>query len=227
LPVHVLIESPAAVQWAFDIAAHPRVQSMSFGLMDFVSAHGGAIPAEGMGIQGQFTHPLVLRAKRDVIVVEHRLGWIMANAGIDMSNVEQDGERVLLLPEDPDATCRLLRERLADLADANDRAAAQTSLNATLRHWRDGQPIEARRWIQQQLDELAPLAAELALTPWLEPLHAVLERGNQATRWLQRHRSGESISAILSTEIEAMAEQELAILGSASKHTDSLSGPLG
>jgi coenzyme F420-0:L-glutamate ligase / coenzyme F420-1:gamma-L-glutamate ligase len=58
----------------------------------------------------------VLRAKRDVIVVEHRLGWIMANAGIDMSNVEQDGERVLLLPEDPDATCRLLRERLADLA---------------------------------------------------------------------------------------------------------------
>ena len=60
LPLHVLIESPAAVHRAFDIAAHPRVQSLSFGLMDFVSAHGGAIPADGMGIQGQFTHPLVL-----------------------------------------------------------------------------------------------------------------------------------------------------------------------
>jgi len=45
LPLHVLIESPAAVHRAFDIAAHPRVQSISFGLMDFVSAHGGAIPA--------------------------------------------------------------------------------------------------------------------------------------------------------------------------------------
>jgi citrate lyase beta subunit len=41
LPLHVLIESPAAVHRAFDIAAHPRVQSISFGLMDFVSAHGG------------------------------------------------------------------------------------------------------------------------------------------------------------------------------------------
>ena len=48
LALHVLIESPAAVHRAFDIAAHPRVQSMSFGLMDFVSAHGGAIPQEGM-----------------------------------------------------------------------------------------------------------------------------------------------------------------------------------
>jgi len=37
LPLHVLIESPAAVHRAFDIAAHSRVQSLSFGLMDFVS----------------------------------------------------------------------------------------------------------------------------------------------------------------------------------------------
>ncbi len=58
----------------------------------------------------------VLRAKRDVIVVEHRCGWIMANAGIDMSNVEQDGERVLLLPRDPDASCRALCAQLSDLA---------------------------------------------------------------------------------------------------------------
>ncbi len=39
LPLHVLIESPLAVRNAFEIAAHPRVQSLSFGLMDFVSAH--------------------------------------------------------------------------------------------------------------------------------------------------------------------------------------------
>jgi len=70
LPLHALIESPLAVRHAsFDIAAHPRVQSLSFGLMDFVSAHGGAIPATAMGLghsggaaraPSQFPHPLVL-----------------------------------------------------------------------------------------------------------------------------------------------------------------------
>jgi citrate lyase subunit beta/citryl-CoA lyase len=76
LPVHVLIESPAAVHCVFDIAAHPRVQSISFGLMDFVSTHGGAIPAEGMGIQGQFTHPLVLRAKLEIASACHAHGKV-------------------------------------------------------------------------------------------------------------------------------------------------------
>ncbi len=74
LPLHVLIESPLAVHRAFDIAAHPRVQSISFGLMDFVSAHGGAIPAEGMGIEGQFSHPLVLRAKLAIASACHAHG---------------------------------------------------------------------------------------------------------------------------------------------------------
>lgn len=56
----------------------------------------------------------VLRARRDVIVVEHRLGFVMANAGIDFSNVEGNAEesRALLLPRDPDAECRKLREAL-------------------------------------------------------------------------------------------------------------------
>ena len=76
LPLHVLIESPAAVHRAFDIAAHPRVQSLSFGLMDFVSAHGGAIPAEGMGLAGQFAHPLVLRAKMEIASACHAFGKV-------------------------------------------------------------------------------------------------------------------------------------------------------
>src|SRR6185312_1244411 len=71
LPLQVLKESPAAVQRAFDIAAHPRVQSLSFGLTDFVSSHGGAIPADGMGVRGQFTHPLVVRAKLEIASACH------------------------------------------------------------------------------------------------------------------------------------------------------------
>jgi len=76
LPVHALIESPGAVHRAFDIASHPRVQSLSFGLMDFVSAHGGAIPAEAMGIEGQFTHPLVVRAKLEIAAACHANGKV-------------------------------------------------------------------------------------------------------------------------------------------------------
>ncbi len=74
LPLHVLVESPAAVHRAFDIAAHPRVQSISFGLMDFVSSHGGAIPAHGMSGSGQFTHPLVVRAKLEIASACHAHG---------------------------------------------------------------------------------------------------------------------------------------------------------
>lgn len=76
LPLHALIESPGAVHRAFDIAAHPRIQSLSFGLMDFVSAHGGAIPASGMTSQGQFEHPLVVRAKLEIAAACHANGKV-------------------------------------------------------------------------------------------------------------------------------------------------------
>lgn len=57
----------------------------------------------------------VVRARPNLIIVEHRRGWVMANAGVDHSNVApQDGaERVLLLPLDPDASAETLRARLA------------------------------------------------------------------------------------------------------------------
>lgn len=57
----------------------------------------------------------VLRAKKNVIVVQHRLGLVMANAGIDRSNVEQGtdgGETLLLLPLDPDGSAARLRAGL-------------------------------------------------------------------------------------------------------------------
>jgi citrate lyase subunit beta/citryl-CoA lyase len=84
LPLHVLIESPAAVHKAFEIAAHPRVESVSFGLMDFVSAHGGAIPHTAMGLRDaadahtldQFHHPLVVRAKLDIASACHASGKV-------------------------------------------------------------------------------------------------------------------------------------------------------
>jgi citrate lyase subunit beta/citryl-CoA lyase len=86
LALHVLIESPAAVHRAFDIAAQPRVQSLSFGLMDFVSAHGGAIPAHGMSGQGQFTHPLVVRAKLEIASACHAHGKVPSHCVVTEFN---------------------------------------------------------------------------------------------------------------------------------------------
>ncbi len=74
LPVHVLIETHGALREVQQIAAHPRIESLSFGLMDFVSAHRGAIPGSAMGVQGQFSHPLVLRAKLEIAAAAHAFG---------------------------------------------------------------------------------------------------------------------------------------------------------
>ena len=86
LPLHVLIESPLAVHNAFEIAAHPRVQSLSFGLMDFVSAHAGAIPADGMGAAGQFSHPLVVRAKLAIASAAHAYGKVPSHCVVTEFN---------------------------------------------------------------------------------------------------------------------------------------------
>lgn len=56
----------------------------------------------------------IVRHRPNLLIAEHRRGWVMANAGIDHSNVAPagEGESVLLLPLDPDASARALRERL-------------------------------------------------------------------------------------------------------------------
>jgi coenzyme F420-0:L-glutamate ligase / coenzyme F420-1:gamma-L-glutamate ligase len=57
----------------------------------------------------------VVRHRPGVLIVEHRLGFVMANAGVDHSNVDPQmgAEPVLLLPRDPDASAAALRDRLA------------------------------------------------------------------------------------------------------------------
>src|SRR5688572_1526806 len=56
----------------------------------------------------------VIRAAPNVLIVAHRLGFIMANAGIDQSNIEHanGAERVLLLPKSPDAAAAALKAAL-------------------------------------------------------------------------------------------------------------------
>ena len=79
IPLHALVETHGALRQVFDIAAHPRIESLSFGLMDFVSAHRGAIPQAAMGGApgvGQFDHPLVVRAKLEISAACHAAGKV-------------------------------------------------------------------------------------------------------------------------------------------------------
>ena len=77
----------------------------------------------------------VIRAERDVLIVETTGGWICANAGIDASNVPGQ-ETVTLLPEDPDASARRIRKEVAATAGVRPAVVVSDSFG---RPWRLGQ----------------------------------------------------------------------------------------
>lgn len=87
LPVHILIETHGALADVFAIAALPQVQSLSFGIMDFVSSHYGAIPSDAMHSPAQFSHPLVVRAKLEIAAACHAHGKVPShNVTTDIKN---------------------------------------------------------------------------------------------------------------------------------------------
>jgi predicted glutamate--cysteine ligase len=109
---------------------------------------------------------------------------------------------------DPLRASALDAEQLAELADANDRSAARSSLEARLHHWRTGEPVIARDWIAAELEAMAPLAAELGLQGVLAPVQQVLSQGNQAMQWLAAHAAGRSVAMLVADGAAAMAALE-------------------
>jgi len=77
----------------------------------------------------------VVRCAPQVLIVRHRLGLVMANAGVDQSNVPGSEHRVLLLPEDPEESALRLREALRALLGA---APAVVITDTFGRPWRRG-----------------------------------------------------------------------------------------
>ena len=79
----------------------------------------------------------IVRYRSSVIVAENRQGVVLANAGIDHSNVEEDGgkEQVLLLPLDPDASAANIRKQLQRKTNRNLAVIINDSLG---RAWRNG-----------------------------------------------------------------------------------------
>lgn len=78
----------------------------------------------------------VIRVRPGVIIVEHRLGYVHANAGIDRSNIANSAQdpRVLLLPQDPDASARALRAELALLTGVTPQVIINDSAGRAWRH---------------------------------------------------------------------------------------------
>jgi coenzyme F420-0:L-glutamate ligase/coenzyme F420-1:gamma-L-glutamate ligase len=79
----------------------------------------------------------VLRYRPGAVIVEHQLGYVHANAGIDRSNITSDESdpRVLLLPEDPDASARRIRDGMQERCGVD---VAVIINDSTGRAWRRG-----------------------------------------------------------------------------------------
>jgi coenzyme F420-0:L-glutamate ligase/coenzyme F420-1:gamma-L-glutamate ligase len=81
----------------------------------------------------------VIRTRTGTIIVEHRLGFICANAGIDHSNVAGNGndheEWVLLLPEDPEASAQVIRNKLQMISGTQ---LGVMIIDSHGRAWREG-----------------------------------------------------------------------------------------
>ncbi len=79
----------------------------------------------------------VVRYQKNVLIVAHRIGIVMANAGIDHSNIDNSngGEKVLLLPKDPDASAAKLRQDLLQISGAE---VAVIINDSSGRPWRNG-----------------------------------------------------------------------------------------
>ncbi len=139
----------------------------------------------------------VLRAVPNVLITRHRLGYVMANSGIDRSNLGPGGsERALLLPIDPDASAWRLRDGLAPLCGAAPAIVISDSFGRPWRHGvvgvaigasgmpslvdrrgepdRDGRRLEVT---QVALADMIATASMLATGEGAEGVPAVLVRG--------------------------------------------------
>jgi predicted glutamate--cysteine ligase len=98
---------------------------------------------------------------------------------------------------------------LIALTDANELAAAHSSLDAELRHWRDGRAILARDWIEELYQEVWPTAKKQGFSCFLTPVKKILREGNEAQRWLHLIDQGLDVQTVVMRSIQSTLDQEL------------------
>jgi citrate lyase subunit beta/citryl-CoA lyase len=89
IPIHALMETHGALREVWEMAALPNIQVLDFGLMDFVSAHHGAIPSFAMRSPHQFDHALLHRAKAEMVAAALANGIVPAhNVTLELKDVD-------------------------------------------------------------------------------------------------------------------------------------------
>ena len=121
--------------------------------------------------------------------------------------------RLLQLMKNPLSLNPLLKsqlpvESLLYITQQNELEVAKRSLNAKLYNWKDGSKIETKEWIEKLYQEVFPVAEQNGFSCFLTPINKILRDGNLAQQWLRKYRLGNSITSIVSREIEATACQE-------------------
>lgn len=100
---------------------------------------------------------------------------------------------------------------LVAIADDNEMAAAHLSLDAQLRHWKDGQPLTAREWISDLYAEVEPIAKQQGFGCFLLPLKKILREGNEAQQWLRQYQNGIDVATIMKKAIQTVADHEVVL----------------
>jgi citrate lyase subunit beta/citryl-CoA lyase len=143
IPVHVLVETHGALHDAWDIAQLKGVQVLDFGLMDFVSGFHGAVNSSNMRSPGQFEHPLIVRAKTEIVAAALAHGVVPAhNVSLDLKspyNVFRDAWRARndfgflrmwsIHPSQIQPIVDAMKPDLAEVADASEILLAAQRVN--------------------------------------------------------------------------------------------------
>lgn len=138
------------------------------------------------------THPIKLLAI--AALLEARLQQLMDDPFLDPFNSS-------IFSQDLD--------QLDRLTAANEQAAAQNSLDATLTHWQDGRSLLARDWIEELYTEVWPTAKKHGFSCFLNPVQTILRDGNEAQQWLKMIKKGWSVRAVMQQAILSMELDEL------------------
>ena len=109
---------------------------------------------------------------------------------------------------DPLNTSIFSMDELSEICDQNEINAAKDSLNSELIHWQDGKRVICREWIQNLLSDLSLTAEKFNMKYLLEPIHRVLEEGNQSMKWINQYEKGLSIEQIMKLTIDDMIINE-------------------
>ncbi len=110
---------------------------------------------------------------------------------------------------DPLVSSKFTSAELVEITNANEDAAAQLSLEATLQHWQDGRSIQASDWIQEIYEQVSGFAETQGFKCFLTPVQKILATGNTAQQWLREYALDQNSRAVLIRAIEEMRLQEI------------------